>query len=235
MDNEYINQQFSNLSTPIISDACLKLKIPFRTAPAGIFPVIPNSHIAGRVLPVQHHGSVDIFLEAMRSAQKGDILVIDNNGRKDEGCIGDLTVLEAQAWKIAGIILWGSHRDTKELKEIKFPVFSYGIYPGGPKRLDSRNPDSLVKANFGNFSINSSDIAFADEDGAIFVSDTQIQQILSAAQDIWNTERRQAKDIISGKKLSDQLKFEEYLEKNSKDPNYTFRKHLGIIGGAIEQ
>ena len=53
--------------------------------------------IAGRALPAKHFGSVDIFLEAMMSAEQGDVLVIDNNGRADEGCIGDLTTLEARA------------------------------------------------------------------------------------------------------------------------------------------
>ncbi len=56
-----------------------------------------ESQIAGRALPVKHYGSVDIFLEAMGTAQPGDILVIDNERRMDEGCIGDLTALEAKA------------------------------------------------------------------------------------------------------------------------------------------
>jgi 4-hydroxy-4-methyl-2-oxoglutarate aldolase len=50
------------------------------------------------VLPVRHYGSVDIFLEAIGAAEPGDILVIDNGGRMDEACIGDLAVLEVQAF-----------------------------------------------------------------------------------------------------------------------------------------
>jgi regulator of RNase E activity RraA len=58
-------------------------------------------HIAGRVLPVRHYGSVDIFLEAMGTAQRGDILVIDNQGRMDEGCIGisQLSKRRLAAWQ----------------------------------------------------------------------------------------------------------------------------------------
>ena len=85
MDNLHIDNAFSKLSTPLISDACLRLGIDLRLAPAGIFPLISNSHIAGRVLPVKHSGSVDIFLEAMGNGREGDILVIDNSGRTDEG------------------------------------------------------------------------------------------------------------------------------------------------------
>ena len=60
--------------------------------------------------PATHAGGVDIFLEAMEIAESGDILVIDNQGRPGEGCIGDRTVLEGQAAGLAGIVVWGCHR-----------------------------------------------------------------------------------------------------------------------------
>jgi len=100
IDNQRLNDVFSELSTPLIADAMVRLGIEPRAAPLGVQPLIPGTRIAGQVLPVRHYGSVDVFLQAMTSAQAGDILVIDNHGRKDEGCIGDLTVLEAQAFGI---------------------------------------------------------------------------------------------------------------------------------------
>src|SRR4030066_2271700 len=111
MDNKDINSAFSELSTPLIADACLRLKLPTRIAPPNIRTLINGSRIAGHVLPVRHYGSVDIFLEAMSNAKDGDILVIDNGAKTDEGCIGDLTTLEARASGLAGIIVWGYHRD----------------------------------------------------------------------------------------------------------------------------
>ena len=69
MNNQQLRAAFSELSTPLIADACLRLHIPLRVAPSGIRPLTIESHIAGRALPVRHYGSVDIFLEAMGTAQ----------------------------------------------------------------------------------------------------------------------------------------------------------------------
>jgi 4-hydroxy-4-methyl-2-oxoglutarate aldolase len=184
---------------------------------------------------VRHSGSVDIFLEAMGTAQPGDILVIDNQGRRDEGCIGDLTALEAQASELAGIIVWGVHRDTVELKQIGFPVFSYGSYPAGPQRLDARDPQALSSAQFGTFTVTGEEAVFADSDGVLFAPIQQIQELLSTAHSIWRKERHQAEEIRAGKKLREQLRFDEYLARRSADDTYTFRQHLRTIGGAIEE
>ena len=41
----------------------------------------------------------------MQAAHSGDVLVIDNGGLTDEGCIGDLTALEARASGLAEELL----------------------------------------------------------------------------------------------------------------------------------
>lgn len=235
MQNQELSAAFAPLSTPLITDACVRLKIPLRLAPPGIHPLMPSSRLAGRVLPAQHFGSVDVFLEALGHAQPGDVLVIDNGGRLDEGCIGDLTVLETQAHQVAGIIVWGVHRDTPELRQIAFPVFSYGAFPAGPIRLDPQSADALQVAHFGSHRVSSEDVAFADEDGVIFVPGQQITAILEVATGIYQTERKQAQQIAAGNTLRQQLHFEDYLKQRSGEPSYSFRQHLRARGGAIEE
>jgi 4-hydroxy-4-methyl-2-oxoglutarate aldolase len=234
MDNKSLKTAFSELSTPLIADACMRLGVFMRVAPIGIKALVPGWKIAGRVLPVRHSGSVDIFLEAMQDADAGDILTIDNDGRRHEGCIGDLAVLEAKAAGLGGIALWGFHRDTAQLIQIGFPVFSYGSYPAGPKRAYPRGSDALEFARFGDFKLLAEDVAFGDDDGVVFTLLQDVEKIIPVARAIGETEQRQVKAIRAGKSLSEQLRLDEYLKKRSKDGALTFREHLRDIGGAIE-
>ena len=227
--------RFSHLSTPLIADACLRLKIPLRTASARIHPVVSGMRISGRVLPVRHRGSVDIFLESMRNSKRGDVLVIDNEDRKDEACIGDMTVLETRAHLLSGLIVRGYHRDSSELVKIGFPVFSYGSYPGGPQRLDPRQSQDLSSAQWDNFTVDTNDTVFGDDDGVLFVESNKIEAVLGTAESISKVEREQARKIKAGKTLSEQLDFEGYLKRRETDPSYTLRRHLRERGGAIEE
>jgi regulator of RNase E activity RraA len=235
LKNRNLNRTFAAISTALVFDASVRLDVNLRVAPAGIHPLLAASRLAGRVLPVQHYGSVDVFLEAFGTAELGDVLVIDNHGRIDESCVGDLTALEAQGSGLSGMVIWGCHRDTAELLQVRLPVFSYGSCPAGPLQQRPRDATALEWATFGSFNVGRDDVVFADDDGVIFIREVDAEKVLSIARDIWQTERRQAEAVRNGKKLREQLRFDEYLAKRVNDQSYTFRQHIRALGGAIEQ
>lgn len=235
MDHQELQRRFATLTTAHLADACIRAQAPVRCGPAPLQAVVPGSRLVGRVCPARHVGSVGIFLEAFEGAAPGDVLVVDNAGRLDESCVGDLVVLEAQAAGLAGIVIWGLHRDTADIRAIGLPVFSLGTIPTGPLRLDARPQDALARAVVGEWTVTGADLVMGDEDGVLFVPADRAEEIFTLAETIRDTERRQAERARGGVSLRRQMQFDTYLANRQKTPSLSFRDHLRAIGGAIEE
>jgi regulator of RNase E activity RraA len=235
MDQQELRRRFATLTTAHLADACLRAQVPVRCAPSLLRAVISGIRLAGRVSPARHVGSVDIFLEAFEGAAPGDVLVVDNGGRLDEACVGDLVALEAQAAGLEGLVIWGLHRDTADIRAIGLPVFSLGAIPAGPQRLDPRPPDPLESAVVGDWTVGREDLVLGDDDGVLFVPAARAEDLFTVAETIRDTERGQAERIRAGVSLRGQLRFDTYLAQRQRTPSLTFRDHLRAVGGAIEE
>jgi regulator of RNase E activity RraA len=233
MDHPELRRRFAALTTAHLADACLRARVPLRCAL--LHAVVPGSRLAGRVAPARHVGSVDIFLEALEGTGPGDVLVVDNGGRLDEACVGDLVVLEAQAASLEGMVIWGLHRDTADIRAIGLPVFSLGAIPAGPQRLDARPPDALASATVAQWMVTGADLVMGDDDGVLFVPAARAAELFTIAETIRDTERRQADQIRAGVSLRRQLQFDRYLARRDQVPSLSFREHLRSVGGAIEE
>jgi regulator of RNase E activity RraA len=235
MDNGELRRRFATLTTAHLADACVRTHVPVRCGPAQLRAMVAGSRVAGRVCPARHAGSVDVFLEAFGTAASGDVLVVDNGGRTDESCVGDLIAQEAQTAGLEGMVVWGMHRDTADIRAIGLPVFSIGTVPSGPLRLDARPPDALRSATVGEWTVNHEDLVVGDEDGVLFLPAAGAENIVTLAEAIRDTERRQAERIRGGESLRSQLDFDTFLARREQTPSLTFRDHLRAVGGAIEE
>lgn len=222
--------------TPLWADACQRLGIPVR-AFGGLVPAHADfpDPVAGRVLPARHAGSVDVFLEALQKSRRGDVLVVDNGGRLDEGCVGDLTALECKAAGLAGLVVWGAHRDSREVRGIGLPLFSLGRCPAGPAGARRRPPGALESARLGPLKATRDDRIVLDGDGAVLVPGKDWARAARQAAAIWSAERAQAEAVAAGRTLRQQFAFKAFLAARRKDPALTFRDHLRRRQQAIEE
>ena len=226
---------FDGLTTPHLADACVRIGVPVRCAPTELVALVPGTRVFGRVAPARHVGSVDVFLEAIQGASLGDVLVADNGGRRDESCIGDLLAQEAQSAGLAGIVIWGLHRDTVDITAIGIPLFSTGSMPTGPLSVGDRPADALASARVGEWTVTADDYVAGDEDGLLFLPADRVDELIAVAQGIRDTERRQA-DLIrgGGRSLREQVDFDGFLAARGENPGLTFREHLRTVGGESE-
>lgn len=223
-----------DLTTPHLADGCLRTGVPIRFAPSGVQAVSGGMRCHGRARPVRHVGSIDVFLEAFDGVQDGEVMVIDNGGRLDEACIGDIILLEGKAAGLTGFVIWGLHRDAKELREIAFPVFSLGSLPTGPQRLHPRPADIFTRASFGTHAITTDDYVVADENGVLFLPIGQLGNVAQAAAIYRDTEAKQLAAMRTGRSYRSQTKFNDYLKRRDADATYGFRQHLKDIAAAGE-
>ncbi|MFF3418808.1 RraA family protein [Streptomyces sp. NPDC002698] len=215
--------------TAAVWDAGVRLGVHLELPPCALLPVREGMRLAGPVRRIEHDEGVASILEGICGAVPGEVLLICNAGLADEACVGDLVALEAQAAGIAGLVVWGCHRDTAQLARIGLPVFSQGPCPASPRPRAGR--ENLTAAKMPG---QDGDWVVADADGTVVVPAGARERVLATAEGIVRAERRQAELVLDGVSVRRQLDWDAYVERHRRDPHYTFREHLAAVEGALE-
>lgn len=221
------------IPTAAVADAAVRLGIPVAAAPVALLPLLPGRPFHGPAAPVTHLGSVDVLLETIDDAPPGAVLVVDNGGRCDEACVGDLMLLEAREAGLAGAVIWGLHRDTAQLREIGLPMFSLGAHPFGPRRVPPAGR-AMRSAFLDGVAVTPGDWIAADDDGVLVIGADGRDELFAEARRIQAVEGAQSERMRAGTSLRAQLDFSRYRALQAADPSLTLRRYLAETGGAIE-
>ena len=136
---------------------------------ADIRPLDRSMSLCGPALTIKMPPKDNLALhQALYLAEPGDVLVVDCGSYTEAGQWGGILMEAAKARGVAGLITNGSVRDTDELIEGGFPVFSRGIsIKGTAKNPGARIGEPLV---FEGIAVAPGDLVRADADGIVFVT-----------------------------------------------------------------
>ncbi len=188
-------EALSHIAAANLSDAMANLN----TMDSGIQALLTGAKICGPACTaVTPSGDFLPVLKALRAAERGDVLVVDNQGNPDTALWGEITSMEARLKGLAGIVLDGLVRDIAEIRELGFPVFARGTTPrvAGRGSLGEVN----VAVRCGGTVAHPGDIIVGDSDGVVVVPLRKAEAVLSRAQSIVDYEevlRAQVADGVS--------------------------------------
>src|SRR5689334_23753423 len=98
----------------------------------------PRMKLAGSALTVEVRPGDNLMIHAaIALARPGDVLVIDGKADQTAALMGTIMMNACRQVDIAGVVVDGAVRDSLEIDEMDFPVFSVGTNPNGPTKLAS--------------------------------------------------------------------------------------------------
>jgi 4-hydroxy-4-methyl-2-oxoglutarate aldolase len=216
---EPIVERLAKLDTCAVSDALDSLAL--KGATWGIGPLWQCPRIVGRAVtmkikpaglqqPTQHLGTAPI-----EAAKPGDIIVIDNGGQLQFSCWGGLLALSAKLKGLSGVVIDGACRDIDEARELSFPVYARGVVPMTARgRIVQESFNQEIQ--FGGVQCHPGDLVIADGSGVVIIPGEKEEDVVTAAEGIFQKEQEMAAGIRkghSGLEMLEKLGYEQMLNK----------------------
>lgn len=141
----------------------------------------PRMKIAGPALTVEVRPGDNLMIHAAIALTKpGDVLVIDGKADQTAALMGTIMMTACQKLGLAGVVIDGAVRDSLELDEMDFPVFSVGTNPNGPTKNMSGRIGHPISC--GGVTVHAGDLIVADADGVFVGARADVARLLPLAR-----------------------------------------------------
>jgi regulator of RNase E activity RraA len=165
-----------------------------------IAPIAPEMKLCGPAYTIEVRGGDNLMIHtAITLAKPGDILVIDGKGDRTCALMGAIMINACKQLKLGGVVMDGAARDTLELRELGFPVFSVGANPNGPTKFIPGRINWPISC--GGISVQPGDLIVGDADGVVAIERDKAASLLDAAQKKVDDETARIANIQQGKGL----------------------------------
>lgn len=146
-----------------------------------------TTSVAGRVFTmravatnVEPEHPYQLEMEAVDTAEPGDVLVVDAGFDKTCGFWGELLTTACLAKGIRGIVMSACTRDLWALEKLDFPVFGIGSSPADSKgRLDVVNINEPI--TIGEVVAKTGDLILGDLDGVVIIPSEVAEEVVEDA------------------------------------------------------
>jgi 4-hydroxy-4-methyl-2-oxoglutarate aldolase len=162
-----------------------------------VAPLAPSMRVCGPAFTVEvRHGDNLMIHAAMALAQPGDVLVIDGKADRTAALMGSIMLNACKKLGFAGAVLDASIRDTEELIELGFPVWSIGANPNGP----TKNVPGRINwpISCGGVAVRPGDLVVGDADGVVIIEREKVASLLPLAAKKVADERQRIAEITGG-------------------------------------
>lgn len=147
-----------------------------------LMPIQQGVKVAGNAVTVLSHPGDNIMIHAaVEICQEGDMLVVATTAPSTHGMFGDLLASSLQARGVRGLVMDAAVRDTADLRELGFPVWTRHVSCQGTVKA---TPGSVnVPISIDGVTISPGDVICADDDGVVLVERTEAQWALDQSLD----------------------------------------------------
>jgi 4-hydroxy-4-methyl-2-oxoglutarate aldolase len=157
---------------------------------SSIKPIDRDMRLCGSIVTVQCAPRDNLMLQvAISYAQAGDVLVVSTGGDPEAGFFGEVLATACVAQGIAGLVIDSGVRDTTEIRQLGFPVFSKGIAITGTVK-ETVGPINHPMV-FGGLLVNPGDAIKGDADGLVVVARAEVADVARVSGE------REAEELIT--------------------------------------